>query len=118
MRVGWMGLALALGSTLTSQVVHAADPASVQAPIKGVDVMGDKGRSGPDGIAWAPVTKDQAASGTAAGENKGSVQATPNAQPVAASGKTLPPGQDPGTPAVAQSHGPGVLDQTSNSGKP
>ncbi len=88
---------------------RAADPASVQAPVKGSDVMGDKGRTGPDGWVWAPQTRDQvpadSASRTAAnGRND------LNSQPGPEASKKLAPGDDPGTPAATDPHGPGTMD--------
>ena len=118
MRSFTLGLAVALGCA-TPVVSFAADPdpAAVQAPIKGASVMGDKGRSGPDGWAWAPVTRDQSPTGKAAGETQASVQAAPNAKPASGASPTLPPGQDPGTPATPTS-GPGVSDSVTSSTRP
>jgi hypothetical protein len=88
----------------------------VQTPIKGSTVMGDKGRPSPDGWSWAPQTRDQSASGPNPG-NK-SAQITPNTMPDPAetAGKTLPPGQDPGTPASTVASGPNA--QATNGTKP
>lgn len=106
-------LALAIAGVLAGPVVHAADEAQ-QAPIAGQDAMGDKSRSGPDGWSWAPVTRDQAPAGHAAGQD----QATPNTRVGSNEGKTLPHGQDPGSAASPASSGPGSLDAESAMHKP
>ena len=113
-----IGLMVVLAGALTVQVAQAADPASVQAPVKGSDVMGDKGRSGPDGWAWAPVTRDQSASDKAPGETASAVRSAPNAQASNDAGKALSPGQDPGTPAATEAHGPGTLDSAAAARRP
>ena len=112
-----IGVAAALCGALSLHAARAADPASVQTPIKGSDVMGDKGRSGPDGWSWAPVTRDQAPAGKAPGETTAAVHGAPNAMPSSGAGKSLPPGQDPGTPAATQA-GPGQLAGGADARKP
>jgi hypothetical protein len=106
---------LAIAALCLAPAVAAA--ASPQAPIVGQDVLGDKGRSGPDGWAQAPVTRNQAASGRAPGQTDAAIRSAPDAQPSGQEGKTLPRGQDPGAPAVAAS-GPGVLDAPAPAPKP
>ena len=85
---------------------RAADP-TPQAGIVGSDAMGDKSRSGPDGWSQAPMTRNEAPAGHAPGQSAATTAATPNAQPAPPGGKTLSPGQDPGTPAAPQSSSPG-----------
>ena len=65
MVAGWV--ALAVGMVAWVPLARAADPAAVQEPIKGSDVMGDKGRSGPDGWSWAPQVRDQVPADKATG---------------------------------------------------
>ncbi len=108
MRLRWIGLAAACAVAIASPV-RAADPAAAQAPINGSDVMGDKGRTGPDGWSWAPQTRDQAPADTGnqtAANGRGAL----NAQPGPDQGKKLAPGDDPGTPAATDAHGPGTAD--------
>ena len=120
MRTWQTGFAALIGMAIGCGAAFAAgpDPASVQAPIKGVDVMGDKGRSGPDGWAWAPVTRDQSPTDKAAGETDAKTREAPNRQASNDAGKSLSPGQDPGTPAVTQNAGPGVTDANANNRRP
>lgn len=109
-----LGLAtIAVGVMTGSLVAQAADPpadpASVQAPVKGLDVMGDKNRTGPDGWSWAPQVRDQAPadkSNRTAANGRGDT----NSQPGPDTGKKLAPGDDPGTPAATEAHGPGTMD--------
>ena len=110
MRTWQVGLVAALAGLQAAPLAHAADPPP--GGIVGQDVMGDKGRSGPDGWSWAPVTRDRAANGDAAGQ--AAANGAPNAQPDPGAGKTLPPGEDPGTP-VKQVQGPGALDKPETS---
>ena len=87
----------------------ATDPSAVQAPIKGEDVMGDKGRTGPDGWSWAPQTRDQAPddkNNQTAANGRGDANSAPNPS----QGKKMAPGDDPGTPAATDAHGPGTAD--------
>jgi hypothetical protein len=107
--------AFALGGCLVSPLVQAADP-SQQRPIAGQDVMGDKSRSGPDGWSWAPIARTQAASGRAPGQTEAN-QTKANMK-ASREGTTLPPGQDPGTPAATTPNGPGTLDAPSVVAKP
>lgn len=107
MTVAATGVALGLAGTAL-----AADP--TPDPIKGSTVMGDKGRSGPDGWSWAPVTRDQGAGAAAPGAGT----QTPNKQPDPQAGRSLPPGQDPGTPATAASAGPGTMNTAAGDRKP
>ena len=81
-------------------------PAFAQDKIVGQDAMGDKGRSGPDGWSWAPMTRSQVP-----GDHGTTNAGTPNTMPDPGAGRTLPAGEDPGTPAVAQAKGPGALDK-------
>lgn len=117
---GWVLTAAMAMAGCNGRVANAAspDPASVQAPIHGVTVMGDKGRSGPDGWVQAPVTRDQAPVGKAPGETEAAVHSAPDSQASGDAGKSLPPGQDPGTPAVAAAQGPGSIDAASSPRKP
>ncbi len=88
---------------------RAADPSSVQKPVQGVDVMGDRGRTGPDGWSWAPQTRDQVPDhkhNRTAANGRGA----PNSQPGPNESTPLKPGDDPGTPAAPQAHGPGTMD--------
>ena len=105
MRRHWITAAvacLAIGIMAWTPLASAADPAAVQAPIKGSDVMGDKGRTGPDGWSWAPQTRDQAPADKSADKSS-----DPNSRPGPDTGKKLAPGDDPGTPVASGSHGPG-----------
>lgn len=95
-------------------VAHAADPAP--APIQGSSVMGDKGRSGPDGWASAPITRDKGAGAPAVGA--GAATPTPNTIPDPTAGRTLPPGQDPATPGTPASAGPGTLNTSAGDRRP
>ncbi len=106
---------LAAGPALAAGHAQAADPP--QDKIVGQDAMGDKSRGGPDGFSWAPVSRDQAASGKAVGETAANVKAAPNAQPDE-TGKKLPAGQDPGTPASSGSNGPAALSAPAASRTP
>ena len=97
---------LAVGLIAWTPLAIAADPAAVQAPIKGSDVMGDKGRTGPDGWSWAPQTRDQAPAdknNTAAANGRNDPNSTPGPQP----SKKLAPGDDPGTPVASNPNGAG-----------
>ena len=118
MRLHQMGLAaIAVGALAWAASARAADdPAAVQAPIKGADVMGDKGRTGPDGWSWAPQTRDQAPAdknNQTAANGRGDA----NSMPAPSQGKKLSPGDDPGTPAATDAHGPGTTDSGAG-GKP
>lgn len=120
MRTGYIGFAaLAIGGMLAGRAACAADAANPP-PVVGSDVMGDKSRSGPDGWAWAPVTRDQSASSSApaAGEDGKKSQASPNTQPAPNEGKTLPPGQDPGTPIASGVDGPAALQKPAAASEP
>ncbi len=120
MRTGHISFAvLAIGGMLAGRAACAADAANPP-PVVGSDVMGDKSRSGPDGWAWAPVTRDQSASAStpAAGEDGKKSQVPPNAQPAPNEGKTLPPGQDPGTPIASGSDSPAALQKPAASSQP
>ncbi len=108
---------LVIGGVLAAGAACAADAANPP-PVVGSDVMGDKSRSQPDGWAWAPVTRDQAPSAPAAGQSQGSKPVPPNAQPASNEGKALTPGQDPGTPIVSGSDGPGSLEKSAAASKP
>ncbi len=123
MRVRQFGWMLAAGVAMTGcngagALAAGPDPAAVQDPIQGTTVMGDKGRSGPDGWVQAPITRDQAPAGKAPGETDAAVHSALNAQASDGAGKSLPPGQDPGTPAVAAAQGPGSIDAASSPRKP
>ncbi len=112
MRIQHIGLlALALGASLAGHVAYA-DETAHQDPIAGADVMSDKGRSGPDGWSWAPVTRNEAPSGKAPGQTAANTDAAPNAQPDPGAGKKLAPGDDPGTPMATQANGPGTQDKS------
>ena len=114
MRLRQLGLATIaaglMGLAAPAWAADPADPASVQAPIKGSDVMGDKGRTGPDGWSWAPQTRDQApdAKGSQTAANGGGGDLNSKRGPN--EGKKLAPGDDPGTPAATDAHGPGTMD--------
>lgn len=85
----------------------AADPGQQPGttPIKGESVMGDKGRSGPDGWSWAPVSRDDtAAKGT--GKGQSADQMTNGTRPVAATTTSAAAGTDPGTPMATRQPGP------------
>ena len=93
---------------LAAAAACAADPAAAQDAIKGTDVMGDKGRTGPDGWVQSPQTRDQAPADTGnqtAANGRGAL----NSEPAPAKPR-LSPGEDPGTPAAADAHGPGTTD--------
>ena len=111
MRLHRIGLAaIAAGILASSPLARAADdPAAVQAPIKGADVMGDKGRTGPDGWSWAPQTRDQAP-GDKNNQTAANGRGDANSQPGPSEGKKLAPGDAPGTPAATDAHGPGTTD--------
>jgi hypothetical protein len=112
MRMRRIGLAIVLmGVVAAAPGARAADPAA-PGGIVGSDALGDKSRSGPDGWAQAPVTRNEAPAGRAPGQTAATSAAAPNARPEAPGGKTLPPGEDPGTPAAPQASGPGKLDST------
>ncbi len=108
-----IGLAAMLGGLLTSSLALAADPAP-QGQIHGQDVMGDKGRTGPDGWSWAPTTRDQAPADQKGGQTAANAHSTPNTQPGPNEGKTLPAGEDPGTPGPTDAHGPGTMDNVAS----
>jgi hypothetical protein len=73
-------------------------------PIKGIDTMGDKGRSGPDGWVQAPVSRDTAASGS----DKASGETKPGPSSASAlNNKPMNAGDDPGTPADPKGASPG-----------
>jgi hypothetical protein len=66
--------------------------------VHGADPMDGKNRSGPEGYVWAPITRDQSPSGTSPTEAKGQPNRSAlDARPVPDTGKSLSPGQDPGT---------------------
>lgn len=109
MRTLWVGLTAVLGGLLVGAVALAADP-SPQDKIHGQDVMGDKGQTGPDGWSWAPTTRDQAPGDQKNGQSAANARATPNTQPSPGEGKKLSAGDDPGTPAKTEAHGPGTMD--------
>jgi hypothetical protein len=100
-----MRITLAAFGTVLAVSAFAAD--QPPAPVQGQDAMSDRGRTGPDGWSWAPVTRDQAPTGPspAASANRGGA---PNTQPGPMEGRQLPPGEDPGTPSTPQSQGPGA----------
>ena len=107
MRTRWIGLTAMLGGLLVSAAALAADPPP-QDKIHGADVMGDKGRSGPDGWSWAPTTRDQTPKDQKGGQS--AANAAPNTQPSPGEGKKLSAGDDPGTPAKTEARGPGTMD--------
>ena len=108
MRLQWIGLAAVVAfAVIAPSPARAEDPSAVQAPIKGADVMGDKGRTGPDGWSWAPQTRDQAP-GDKANQTAANGRGDLNTQPGPNEGKKLSPGDDPGTPAATDAHGPGT----------
>jgi hypothetical protein len=80
--------------------------------------MGDKSRSGPDGWAWAPVTRNQAPAGHAAGQTNANVAAAPDARPGSNGDKSFPQGQVAGTFAPSAPNGPGTLDAPADVSKP
>ena len=106
MRTRWVGLAVMLGGLLVGAAMFAADGLA-QDKIHGQDVMGDKGRTGPDGWSWAPTTRDQAP-GNQSGQS--AAKAAPNSQPSPGEGKKLSAGDDPGTPAKTDARGPGTMN--------
>ena len=108
MRMPCIGLS-ALMLVAPMSLAWAADPVAGTAPIKGSDAMGDKGRSGPDGWSWAPQTRDQAPADKT-NETAANGRGALNSQPAPDAGKTLKPGDDPGTPVATDSHGPGTID--------
>src|SRR4051812_38519805 len=66
--------------------------------VHGADPMDGKNRSGPEGYVWAPISRDQAPSGTAPTEAQGQPNRSAlDARPVPDTSKNLSPGQDPGT---------------------
>lgn len=85
-----------------ASAANAADPAAVQAPIKGSSALDGKGRSGPDGWSWAPQTRDQAPT------DKSSHAADLNSKGGTTPTKTFAPGDDPGTPMSPINNGPGT----------
>ncbi len=109
MRLQYIGLMMIFGAALVGPAVHA-DETAQQAPIAGADVKGDKGRTGPDGWSWAPVTRNEAPSDKAPGQSAANAGSAPNTQPDPGAGKTLAPGDDPGTPMATQANGPGTQD--------
>ncbi len=111
MRLHHIGLVtIAVGVMAWAAPARAADdPAAVQAPIKGADVMGDKGRTGPDGWSWAPQTRDQAPADKN-NQTAANGRDAANSMPAPDQGKKLSPGDDPGTPAATDAHGPGTPD--------
>jgi len=118
MRIQHIGLlVMTLGASLAGHAA-LADETAQQKPIAGADVMGDKGRSGPDGWSWAPVTRDQGASEKAAGQSATNASAAPNAQPDPNAGKTLAAGDDPGTPMAHQPNGPSTQDKSASTRTP
>lgn len=117
MRLHHLGLAVAFGLVANAQPGWADDP-KPQDGIVGSGVMGDKGRSGPDGWSWAPVTRDQGAGSKGPGQEASAAGKTPNAQPDRGAGKTLKPGDDPGTPMVTDARGPGSMDAKGSARQP
>ena len=120
MRLHHIGLAAVAAGVMASATparaadIAATDPSAVQAPIKGADVMGDKGRTGPDGWSWAPQTRDQAPgdkNNQTAANGRGDANSAPNPS----QGKKMAPGDDPGTPAATDAHGPGTTDSGAGS---
>ncbi len=109
MRLHRVGLAALMAVAAVAAPARAADPVAGTTPIKGSDVMGDKGRSGPDGWSWAPQTRDQAPADKT-NETAANGRGALNSQPGPDTGKTLKPGDDPGTPMATDSHGPGTID--------
>ncbi len=87
------------GAQNRSGAAAAADP------IKGADTMSDKGRSGPDGWSWAPVSRTQGASANAPGEQKSDQQHAAQQAKVPAT-NSQSPGMDPGTPLPTRQPGP------------
>lgn len=113
MRLHHIGMAAIAAGLMAASAraadVAATDPSAVQAPIKGADVMGDKGRTGPDGWSWAPQTRDQAP-GDKSNQTAANGRGDANSMPTPNQGKKLSPGDDPGTPAATDAHGPGTTD--------
>ena len=74
-------------------------------PIKGVDAMSGKDRSGPDGWSWAPVSRSQGASADAPGEKNTNQQHAAQQAKVPSTGSQAP-GEDPGAPLETRQPGP------------
>ena len=79
--------------------------AAAAAPIAGSDAMSGKGRSGPDGWSWAPVSRTQGASADAPGE-KASDAHRASQQHAVAGTIDQSPGADPGAPLATRQPGP------------
>ena len=117
MQIRMSGFAVA---TAFISAISAAPAAAQAAPpqtgvkdgIVGSDVMGDRNRTGPDGWSWAPVTRDQTAAGSGAGETAENLKKAPNASTAGPETKPIAPGDDPGTPATADAHGPGTIEKS------
>ncbi len=89
----------AAGAQNRSGAAAAADP------IQGADAMSGKGRSGPDGWSWAPVSRTQGASADAPGEKASDAHQAAQQRKVAGT-IDQSPGADPGAPLDARQPGP------------
>ena len=74
-------------------------------PIQGADAMSGKGRSGPDGWSWAPVSRTQGASADAPGEKASDAHHADQQSKVAGT-IDQSPAADPGAPLDARQPGP------------
>lgn len=79
--------------------------AAAAAPIQGADAMSGKGRSGPDGWSWAPVSRTQGASADAPGEKASDAHHASQQREVAGT-IDQSPGADPGAPLPVRQPGP------------
>ena len=84
--------------------------------VKGQDVLEDRGKSNADGYVWAPLSRDKGSSENSPGENNPNRGTTSENRPGPVTGKTLSPGEDPGTPmqtpsTKAGANTPSVKDQ-------
>ena len=91
--------ATAAGTQDRSGAAAAADP------IQGADAMSGKGRSGPDGWSWAPVSRTQGASSDAPGEKTSDAHHATQQRKVAGT-IDQSPGADPGAPLDTRQPGP------------
>ncbi len=89
----------AAGTQDRSGAAAAADP------IQGADAMSGKGRSGPDGWSWAPVSRTQGASADAPGEKASDAHHADQQSKVAGT-IDQSPAADPGAPLDARQPGP------------
>lgn len=95
----------ATATPATAGAQNRSGAAAAADPIQGADAMSGKGRSGPDGWSWAPVSRTQGASADAPGEKASDAHHAEQQGKVAGT-IDQSPGVDPGAPLPVRQPGP------------